>query len=126
MKKLFLTLLLMSLSAPAFAEYKANYWSSWTSVTAQQVSWSFPYESREINVHNGSSSAVCVAFDGATMTASCTSPAGFGAIANQTNNNKVFQLGANQILLLQDFVVSSVTLSAMGATASPVSVVVTY
>lgn len=127
MKRVLITLLmLIGLSTTAFAEYKANVWASWASVTQTSVTWTFPYKSREINVHNGSSIPVCVAFNGATITQSCTSPTGFGVNGTQTNDNRVFQLGANQILLLQDFVVPSITLQSAGAAASPVSVIVTY
>lgn len=116
---------LVCLSAsPAWSEYKSNYWASWASVNQTQVTWTWPYKSREINVHNGSSIPICVAFNGATIVPdACTSPAGFGA---NSGDNRVFQLGANQVLLLQDFVTPSITIKSAGAAASPVSVVVTY
>lgn len=124
MKRFLITLLLtVFLSAPAFAEYKAGYWASWASVTQTPVTWSWPYKSREVNIHNGSSIPICVAFNGATITSACTSPSGFG---NVYGDNRVFQLGANQLLLLQDYVTPSITLQSAGAAASPVSVVVTY
>ncbi len=121
MRKLILFLMVLLLASPAFAEYKANYWASWANVTTA-VTWTFPYRSREVNVHNGSSIPVCVAFNGATITNGCTSPVGF----SNTGDQRVFQLGANQILLLQDYATPSVTLQSSGAAASPVSVVVTY
>lgn len=122
MKKLLLGILFLLVLIPfsyADSGYKANYWSSWASVTTQ-ITWLFPYNSREIDVHNGSSVPICVGFNGTPMNTSCTSP------ANPAGNFKLFQVGANQILHLEDLVQSSVTLQSMGAAASPVSVVVGY
>ncbi len=122
-KKILATFLfLIGLSIPAHAEYKANYWASWASVTTQ-VNWSFPYKSREVNVHNGSSVPICVAFNGATISDGCVSP---NNTYPTTGDHRVFQIGANQILLLQDFVTPSISIKSAGAAASPVSVVVTY
>lgn len=121
---LVLALMLVCCSTASFAEYKSNYWASWANVSSQ-ITWTFPFKTREINVHNGSSIPVCVSFNGATITAAnsaCTSPVGFASGLD----NKVFQVGANQTLLLQDFVTGSITLQSAGAAASPISVVVTY
>lgn len=126
MKRFLTTFLLLTfMSAPAWAEYKANYWASWASVTQTAVTWTFPFKTREVNVHNGSSVPVCISFNGATILNNvCTSPT--STAQAQYGDNKVFQIGANQILLLQDFVTSSVTLQSSATAASPVSVVVTY
>lgn len=114
-------LMVCLMAVPAHAEYKANYWASWASVTTA-VTWTFPYKSREVNVHNGSAVPICVAFNGATISGGCATPLGFSTNGDQ----RVFQLGANQLLLLQDYVTPSVTIQSSGAAASPVSVIVTY
>lgn len=127
MKRILILVLMFGIFAsPAFADYKANYWASWASITQTPVTWVFPFNSREVNIHNGSAVPVCVSFNGASIIAGggCTSPQSTSQA--QYGDNKVFQLGTNQILLLQDFVTSQVTLQSAGAAASPVSVVVTY
>ncbi len=126
MKKIFIAILMCFVSANVFAEagYKSNVWASWASITSQKK-WVFPYNSREITIMNGSSTVpICVSFNENPILAGCTS-----TVTNQitTGDNKVFQVPVGQNLTLSDFQQQSISLmSATGAAASPVSVVVAY
>lgn len=112
-------------AAHAEAGYKANYWSSWASVSNSKIKWTFPYNSREITIMNGSSVPVCISFNNNSfINNTCTT-----SVPNQvsTGDNKVFQIAANQNVTLRDFQQQAVNLiSATGAAASPVSVIVAY
>ena len=119
MGKILATLIIMAIfiNSQAFAQsYSANTWASWASITTQ-VDWTFPYNSRSIGIHNGSSVPICVSF-GKTPT----------TIANNCTDaaNDVFQLPASQWTYLDNFVRPGVHIRSASTAASPVSVFVNY
>ena len=119
MKKFLIVLIALLITTPAFAQARGaltNTYASWVSVTTLETI-TFPANSRDIWVHNGSAVDVCVSLTGDTIDSDCMvgSP------------NSTFQLNGTDDFYAQDFVTDSITLlSSTGATASPVSVVVTY
>lgn len=116
MKNILLVLMLLLFPVVVQAqEYTANTWASWASVTSQ-VNWVFPYNSRQVIIHNGSSIAICVSFGrSAVISPSCTDAA-----------NDVFQVGSNATFIMNNLVRPEIHIHSAGAAASPVSVVVSY
>lgn len=123
-KNLVLTLAILFL-IPATCHAQArgaltNVWASWASVTAATTTFSPPSNSRDLWIHNGSAVDVCVSLRGGTIQNNCYErvPAG---------EHHTMQLDGASDFYGTDFVTNSITVrSATGATASPVSVVVTY
>ena len=123
MRKVVIGFLILLLTTPAIASKRGvltNTYASWVSVENNaQKTVTFPANSRDIWVSNGSAVDVCVSLDGSTFGADC-----YEDVA--ATNNDTFQLGAGQDLHFQDFISDSVTLRSAAATASPISVIITY
>ncbi len=122
-KKIFLGLTILVLSLPFTVAAQSrgalsNIFASWYSVTTTQITITLPFNSRDITIHNGSTNAICVDLKGGTIPASCVSASG--------SNPSIIQLDGNTALSLSDYLTSAISLKAISATASPVSVVITY
>ena len=120
MKKIVLTLMLLALlNGRAFAGERGtlqNVYASWVSVTAS-TTLTFPFNSRDLTIHNASAVDVIVDLRGNTIDADGI----FGF------NNSTFQLQGDEIITLHDYVTGAVSFkSSTGAVASPVSVIATY
>jgi hypothetical protein len=120
MKKIVLTLMLLALfSGKAFSGERGplqNVYASWASVTAS-TTLAFPYNSRDLTIHNASAVDVIVDLRGNTI----DSDGIFGF------NNSTFQLQGDETITFTDYVTNAVSFkSSTGAVASPVSVIATY
>jgi len=119
-KFIILIVLFLLCASQAFAQNRGvltNVFASWVSVTANTVNTvTFPANSRDIWIHNGSAIDVIISAKGTSIPAS-----------NYVDTpNSTFQLDGASDLYLSDFITSAVSFKSAGATASPVSVVVTY
>lgn len=117
MKRLFLVFVaLMMLGGIAFAQPRPNSWSSWTTVSSSQITWTFPYESRDITISNDSAYPICVSLKGETIPANCDCNA----------SAQCFQIEDSSISLI-DVVTGSISMRRGSVNdASPVSVIVNY
>ncbi|HEY9874582.1 MAG TPA: hypothetical protein V6D12_14175 [Candidatus Obscuribacterales bacterium] len=93
---------------------RTNVYASWVNVTAAHTI-TFPYVSRDIMINNGSANGICVNIRGGSVDASC-----------RQDTDDSIQLPGNSSLNLTDFITSSISFAPLSASASPVSVVVTY
>lgn len=115
-------LILVLMATPAFAQRRGplpNSWASWYQVTATtEIKVTLPENSRDVYIRNGgSSNSLCVSLKGNTVTDTCDAS---GA------NTSIVQIAAGSEIDLRDYTTKSLSLIGVGATASPVSVVVTY
>ena len=120
MKKLLTTIAILTLLAtPALAQRRGaqtNVFASWVSVTGTQTI-TFPYNSRDIWIHNGSAVDIYVDLKGREILAQ-----GYNVAQDST-----IQLNGTADLYLTDYVTGGISVfSTTGAAASPVSVLVTY
>ena len=122
-KFLGLLLVFMLIATPAFAQARGalpNVYASWVSVTNQALTTiTFPANSRDILIENGSAVDVCVNLKGESFEQNCYQSV-------DSTLHKTMQLGAGDSFFAMDFVTSAITLRSAAATASPVSVVVTW
>ena len=110
----FLCLILLSATiAYAQSSYTANSYQTWQSVTTTTQTVTLPYPSRNVFIHNGSATDICISLKGEAITPACASP---GHI----------QLDGPGDLSLYDFVTDSISLRTISGTASPVTVLTTY
>lgn len=130
-KALALTFLILSLfQGVAQAQNRGvmhNVYASWVNVAATAVTTvTFPFESRDVFIQNGSALDLCVSPKGDTITTN-TPTGGTGACRNtQGAADTVFQLDAGTDVTLYDFATSSVTFRALVSATSPVSVIATF
>ncbi len=121
MKKAVIGLLMLLLATPVLAQNRGplhNSFASWYTVTTAGTTVTFPYNSRDITIHNGSSVPIAVDIRGGTI------PEGF--VSASKLSPSIFQLTGNTAIDLRDHVTNSITLRTLGSSASPVSVVTTY
>ncbi len=118
-KALLLTLVLIfALQGVVLAQQRGalqNTFASWVSVTATTHVVTFPHNSRDIVLANGSAVDVFVDLSGDDIV----------HVTPSTLAYDVFSLPAEHNITLQDFVTDKISFYAT-ATASPVSVIVTY
>jgi len=121
MKKFLVVMLILMVAVPAFARSRtSNTYSSWVSVVNETMTTiTFPADSRDILIDNGSAVDVCVSLNGSTFGGSC-----YMSVASTLHD--VMQLGAGQQITLQDFITDSITIRSAAGTASPISVIITY
>lgn len=122
MRKFLLSLfILFFLGSNAHAQSRGkltNVFASWVTVASTSTVITFPIESRDLTIMNGSTTDVCVNLKGGDIQGNCYTASG----------SQTMQLDGGQTLTLFDYVTSGVTLRAIGfsTTASPVSVISTY
>ena len=117
-----LILLIVGITTPGLAQQRRgalpNQFASWYTVTTSNTI-TFPFNSRDITIHNGSTVIVCVDLKGDTITSACVDDG--SAIPS------IVQLDANTAISLSDYITNAITLRSIDeSSASPVSVVVTY
>jgi len=108
---------------PVFAQPRTNVWASWTNVANTQITWTFPYDSRDLIIQNGSTETVCVSLRGNTINADAD---GDGDRCTCDATDDCVQLDGDCEISLYDFVTNSVSFLAAGSDASPITVIVTY
>jgi hypothetical protein len=113
--------LVLSLLAPlpvseAQRVVKANVYASWFNVTTTQTTIALPFTSREVTIQNGSANDVWISTNGQTIDQR-------GVTETSTS---IFQLDGASSITLSDYLTDTISMRAVGAAASPVSVVVTY
>jgi len=128
MKKGLILVLILLICTPVFAQMKRgalpNVFASWFSVTNTQTTITPPNNSRDITIHNGSTSTgIIVSLRGDTIPDSVVTGSYESASAVLPN---IFQLTANTAFSLSDFITSSISFTTISGTASPVSVIITY
>ena len=119
MKKLIFALLFVMLAVPAYARGRGaltNQYASWLSVTSASTTMTFPFNTRDITLFNGSAIDVGVDIKGGSITDTFI----------QGTNNSVFILPANTEMSMKDHVTNAISFKSMGATASPISVLIGY
>ena len=96
-----------------------NQWASWASINSTSKTFTFPSNSRDLWIHNGSAVDIFVDIKGNAIDAN-----GYkGGILESST----FQLNGTESVYLQDIVTPAISVkSTTAATASPVSVLVTY
>jgi len=123
-RKLILTLVLILLAVPAFAQRRGaltNVFASWYTVETTLTTVPMPHKSRDVYVLNGTGSATDLFVDlrGGSLAHQLF-------VTNSTPNPSIIQLGAGDSIDLRDFVTDSVKLITETGTASPVTVIITY
>lgn len=117
-KGLILVLILMLFCVPAFAQRRGplqNIFASWYTVTTSQTI-TFPYNSRDLTIHNASAIDIVVDVRGNTIDTDFIND----------GSATTFQLQGDEILTLRDYITDSISLMSAGASASPISVIATY
>jgi len=130
MKKFFLALIVLTLlTTPAFAQNRGaltNIYASWVNVTANsQKVFTLPNTSRDVYILNGdASNAICVDLRGGTIPNNCVT----NLSLDLQGTPGIIQIPkASDIHLLSDYITGAISVKAIGgATASPVTVIVTY
>ncbi len=118
-KALALTLILMLVCVPAFAQNRGtltNVFASWVTVTQANTTITPPYNSRDVWIHNASAVDISVNLRGETIETD-----GYSDTTEST-----FTLNGTSDFYASDFVTDSITMRSTAAAASPVSVVITY
>jgi len=117
-------LMVLMIGTSAYAQSKrgalSNTFAQWYNVTTAQTTITLPeeFESRDVTVHNGSTTAICLSIKGESIGGSCTS-------TDSTKPSQFF-LDANTAISLSDFKTNSIAFKTQTGTASPVNVVITY
>lgn len=117
-KKILLIVVFLFVVTSAYAQRRGaltNVYETWTSVTTSPTTITFPVNSRDVFILNGSATDVCVDLtgDSTDVEGGCTTPGSF-------------QLDGAEQIALYDFVTSSIILKTISGTASPVSVITTW
>lgn len=97
--------------------YKANVFARWYQLGLEPQTVTFTLPSRDLTIHNGAAIDICVNPKG-----NATSIGGGTCVSTDGN----FQLNGTASITLRDFVTDAIVIASMGASASPVSVIVTY
>ena len=130
MKKLLLTALILVLLVPlahARGAVTQNSWASWVNMSGDSMTtWQMPlvrtgvrYKTRDIWIRNGDATVdVCVDLKGGTITGTC--------LTNDINTHSIFMLDADSEIHFDDYLTDTITALAVGADASPVSIIVTW
>ena len=128
MKKLLTLIAILTLLAvPASAQIKrgalTNTYASSYNVTMNTQTITFTLNSRDITLHNGGSSAVCVNLEGGTILSTCQTPP-----THPQTRPTIFQLSTNTSLSLVDYITDAISFKTLvaGTTSSPFTVITTY
>jgi len=113
-----------------------NIWASWANVNIQPntITYTFPYDTRDVFIKNSSSVAIVVDLTGGTIPTTNTWSVALGydrVNRNYVSNNMVtpsiIQIDAGDEITLSDYVTDSISMVAIGSSAaSPVTIIVTY
>jgi len=125
-----LILSLVLISTVAHAQNRGplpGIYASWASVEpGVGTTFTFPYNSRDVYIRNGSAKEVFIDLKGGTLPVTLTD----GLVSTYKSISptlpSVIALDSNSDLTLHDFVTGGITVTSSGSTASPVSVLVTY
>ncbi len=127
-KYLILTMGILLISVNVYASGRGvmtNVFASWYNVS-QQRAITLPFPSRDIYVRNGSSVAVCLDLLGGTTFTQDAGGTGDRCVSSSVTQPSIIQIGATSDFRIVDFRTTALTLDRLGATASPVTVIITY
>ena len=102
-----------------------NTFASWYNVTTE-TTITLPFPSRDIYVRNGSSNSICLDLFGGTHWDASRIIGEQHCTSNSIYNPSIIQVDGDSSFIIQDFRTEALSLSPASASASPVTVIITY